>query len=185
MCNEFAQERAYREYCELMQREALDIVNDQPDLPVPFGSVHPSERAAIIRAAPGGSMLELIPWGWTPYSGKGLVINVQSEKRRDGPQARGIAPMSRFYEFRGAKAPKSKFEFSPATNDALGFAVAIQNGRFALMTTEPNEDVAGIHSRMPVTLRSRDWRRFLTDPDFPHDLVAPAETGTLKSLQVR
>jgi putative SOS response-associated peptidase YedK len=82
--------------------------------------------------------------GAPPYSGKGLVINVQSEKRRDGLQARGIAPMSRFYEFRGERAPKAKFEFSPATNDALGFAVVVKDGRFALMTTEPGPDVAGI-----------------------------------------
>jgi putative SOS response-associated peptidase YedK len=164
----------------------LDIVNDQPELPIPFGSVHPSESAVIIQAAAGGgARLELIAWGWTPYSGKGLVINVQSEKRNDPPRARGIAPISRFYEFLGAKAPKEKFEFSPAVNDALGFAVAIKDGRFALMTTEPGPDVHGIHSRMPVTLRSKDWRRFLTDPTFPRDLTTPAIAGTLKNLQIR
>ena len=61
----------------------------------------------------------------------------------------------------------------------------VVDGRFALMTTEPNTDVAGIHSRMPVTLRSGDWARFLTDPEFPRDLTAPALAGTLKHLQVR
>jgi len=86
---------------------------------------------------------------------------------------------------RGTKPPKSKFEFSPATNDDLGFAVAVKGGRFTLMSTEPNEDVVAIHHRMPVTLRSGDGVRFLTEAEFPRELVAPAVAGTLKYLQVR
>ena len=184
MCNEFAQERAWREYCELMAREALGIVSDEPP-ELPSGSIRPSERAAIISAASGGSRLDLVPWGWTPYSGKGLVINIQSEKRRDPPGMRGIAPMDRFYEFRGAKAPKSKFEFTPAVNEPLGFAVTKKGDRFALLTTEPSADVAGIHGRMPVTLRLADWRRFLTADDWPTAWMVPAEPRTLRSVQIR
>ena len=30
MCNEFAQERAWREYSEMMQREALKIITPEP-----------------------------------------------------------------------------------------------------------------------------------------------------------
>jgi len=185
MCNEFAQERTWRAYCELMKREALDIVNEQPETPLPSGSVRPSERAVIISAAAGGSVLELIAWGWPPFSGKGLLINLQSEKRKDPPAARGIAPMDRFYEFRGDKPPKSKFEFAALGNEPLGFAVVKKADRFALLTTAPNADVANIHNRMPVTLRARDWRRYLTQADWPADLAAPAQEGTLRSLQVR
>lgn len=185
MCNEFAQERAWRAYCDLMRREALAIIGDQPELPLPSGSVRPSERAAIIMADGAGSRLDLIPWGWDTLSGKGLVTNVRSGIRHDGPQARGIAPFARFYAFKGDKPRKSKFEFSSATNDDLGFAVAVKDGRFALMTTAPNADVREIHGRMPVTLRAADWVRYLTDPAFPRDLTAPAPAGTLKSLQVR
>jgi len=32
------------------------------------------------------------------------------------------------------------------------------SGRFALLTTAPNADVADIHNRMPVTLRSAQVR---------------------------
>jgi putative SOS response-associated peptidase YedK len=184
MCNEFAQERTWRAYCEMMAAEALEIVSDEPTA-LPSGSVHPSEPAAIITAAPGGSRLDLVPWGWAPWNGKGLVINVRSETRKDPPAARGIAPMDRFYEFRGTKPPKSKFEFTPALNEPLGFAVILKDGRFALMSCEPNPDVQGIHSRMPVTLRASDWRRFLTSPLWPADLAAPASADTLRSLQVR
>ena len=195
MCNEFAQEKTWDQYCELMAREAAEIYSEPP-AELPFGSIRPSERAAILRPSQGsgiaaaGTRLELLPWGWTPAGGKGLVINIQSEKRRDPPVMRGIAPMDRFYEFKGDKPPqkgvlKSKFAFTPAVNEPLGFAVIVKNGRFALLTTAPNPDVAPIHGRMPVTLRLRDWRRFLTAGAWPADLAAPAEEGTLQALQVR
>ena len=186
MCNEFAQEKTWEQYVELMAREAAEIFSDPPP-ELPFGSIRPSEQAAILAASPGGgTRLDLIPWGWTPPGGgKGLVINIQSEKRRDPPAMRGIAPMDRFYEFKGDKPPKSKFAFTPAVNEPLGFAVIVKNGRFALLTTTPNPDVAPIHGRMPVTLRLRDWRRFLTAGAWPADLTAPAAEGTLQALQVR
>lgn len=184
MCNEFAQERAWKAYCEMMAREALEIVSAElPELP--HGSIHPSERAAIIVAAPGGARLDLVPWGWPLRAGKGLVINVRSETRKDPPGARGIAPMDRFYEYRGAKPPKSKFEFAPAVNEPLGFAVILKDGRFSLMTTEPGPDVVAIHNRMPVTLRVSDWPRYLTSTTWPADLTAPAPAETLRSHQVR
>jgi putative SOS response-associated peptidase YedK len=168
----------------MMAGEALSIISDEPP-ELPFGSIHPSERASIISAAPGGSRLDLVPWGWPPRDGKGLVINVRSEARRDPPAARGIAPMDRFYAYRGTKPPKSKFEFAPAVNEPLGFAVILKDGRFSLMTTEPGPDVVGIHGRMPVTLRAADWPRYLTSAAWPADLTAPAPAETLRSLQVR
>jgi putative SOS response-associated peptidase YedK len=187
MCNEFAQEKTWDQYCELMAREAADIFSEPP-ADLPFGSIRPSERAAILSAGREGqgTRLELTPWGWTPPAGgKGLVINIQSEKRRDPPFLRGVAPMDRFYEFKGQKPPKSKFAFTPAVNEPLGFAVIVKDGRFALLTTAPNPDVAPIHGRMPVTLRLRDWRRFLTAAAWPADLTAPAAEGTLQAMQVR
>ena len=97
MCNEFAQEKTWEQYVELMAREAAEIFSEPPP-ELPFGSIRPSEQAAILAASPGGgTRLDLIPWGWTPPGGgKGLVINIQSERRRDPPAMRGIAPMDRF-----------------------------------------------------------------------------------------
>ena len=46
MCNEFAQERAWREYSEMMQREALKIITPEPP-DLPLGSIRPSERVRI------------------------------------------------------------------------------------------------------------------------------------------
>lgn len=184
MCNEFAQERAWKAYCDEMQREALTIITpEQPNLP--FGSVRPSDNAAIVRAVPGGAALELMPWGWTPGSGKGLIINVRAEGRCDPAVARGLALIDRFYEFKGDKPPKSKFEFSPATNEPVAFGVIIRNGRFTLATCEPGDDVRDIHDRQPIIIPATRWKRWLTEDDWPADLARPSPPGTLKSLQVR
>ena len=53
-------------------------------------------------------------------------------------------PIDHIYEVRGAKAPESKFGYSPATNHDHGFAVVIKDDRFALttMTTVENSDRA-------------------------------------------
>lgn len=188
MCNEFTQERAYKSYCEMMQREALDIIAPQEDPELPFGSVHPSEPAAIVSAAQGGSVLDLLLWGWPPYRGSGLVINVRSEGRTDPPSARGIAPFNRFYGFADGKSPKPKFEFAPVGNEPLAFAVVKREGRFALLTTEPGLDICALdkkHKRQPVIMPSSAWRRWLTGPAWPKDLMDPSPEGTLRLLQIR
>lgn len=185
MCNEFAQERAWREYSEMMQREALKIITpEQPELPL--ASIRPSESALIVRGGLGGAVsLDLLPWGWKNASGKGLILWLRSENRKDPPSARGIAPLTKFYEFRGDKPPKEKWEFRAAINEPIGMAVTMRDGRWAHLTTEPGSDVSPIHGRQPALLRLSDWPRFLTQPDWPEDLMAPTPEGALKAVQVR
>src|SRR5271154_4195712 len=114
MCNEFAQEKTWDQYCELMAGEAAGIFSEPPP-DLPFGSIRPSESAAILSAGreEGGTRLDILPWGWTPgAAGRGLVINIRSETRRDAPAQRGIVPIDRFYEFKGERPPKAKFAFT-------------------------------------------------------------------------
>lgn len=184
MCNEWQQERAWRDYCEMMQREALDIQSPEPP-ELPFGSLRPSDLAPIVRAAPGGSRLDLVPWGWPGRDSKGIIINVRGETRRDPPAARGIAPFAAFYEFGEGKAPKPKFRFTPAVNEPLALAVVIRDGRYVLATTEPCDEVKTVHHRMPAVIRAGDWRRYLTEPAFPRDLMEPPPARIIRSTQVR
>lgn len=184
MCNEWKQERVWREYCEMMAREALDIHSPEPP-ELPFGSMRPSDPAPIVLGAPGGSRLELIRWGWSRADGKGLLLNVQGEKRRDPPEARGLAPFTSFYEFGEGKPPKPKWEFSPAVNEPLALAVILKGGRYVLATTEPSPEVHCVHHRMPAVIGASEWRRFLLDPDYPRDLMEPPPPGVLRSVQVR
>jgi putative SOS response-associated peptidase YedK len=185
MCNEFAQERAWREYSEMMQREALKIITPElPDLPF-TATRRPTDPALVIRAAPGGVALDIIKWGWPKPGSKRPILWLQSEHRRDPPETRGIVPIERFVEYRGDRAPKEKFEFWPAINEPMGMGVIIRGDRWAHLTTAPGPEVAPVHDRQPALVRLTDWGRFVTQAAWPADLMAPTPEGTLKALQVR
>lgn len=113
------------------------------------------------------------------------MINVRADNRRDPPQARGLVIFDRFYEYRGERPPKAKFEFTPAVNEPLAFAAVRKDGRFALVTTDPGPDVEPIHNRQPVVVPGPDWRQWLTEGAWPAQLTAPSPAQTLRARQMR
>src|SRR5262249_14799777 len=87
MCNlHEQQERAWAAFVDEMR--ALGPMLSEP-VEIPSGQIHPSEPSAVVSAAPGGARADLLTWGWKPASGRGLIINIRSEGRRDPPPARG------------------------------------------------------------------------------------------------
>jgi putative SOS response-associated peptidase YedK len=59
---------------------------------------------------------------------------------------------------------------------------------FTIMTTDPNELTAEVHTRMPVILPERDWDRWLrraeSDPArLPIDLLRPYPTEDLEAYK--
>jgi len=185
MCNEFAQERAWKAYCEMMAREDVKVVT--PELPeLPFtANRRPTDPALVIRAAPGGVAMELMRWGVPKPGSKRPLLWMQGEKRRDPPNARGIVPIEMFVEHRGEKSPKERFEFRPAINEPLGMATYVKEDRWAHLTVDPGGEVFGIHDRQPAIIRLSDWWRYLTEPHWPADLIQPSAPGTLKVFQAR
>ncbi|MBN8900192.1 MAG: SOS response-associated peptidase family protein, partial [Rhodospirillales bacterium] len=71
-------------------------------------------------------------------------------------------PASHFYEFTGAKPPKSKWRFTKAGEDWFCFAGLWRPATgetpeaFTLLTTAPGPDVAPIHDRQMVVLERAD-----------------------------
>jgi hypothetical protein len=51
---------------------------------------------------------------------------------------------------------------------------------FAVITTDANELVAGIHDRMPLILAPGDYTRWLGDEPDPRDLMRPFPTGPMR-----
>jgi putative SOS response-associated peptidase YedK len=183
MCNLYEHYLAWDDYARLMQGEALGVVSDPLELP--FAQIHPSEFSPVIRADDAGTRLDLVKWGWVPTGGKGLVINVRSETRHDPPTARGLTIPTAYYEYSGDKAPKSQWKFTPATNDPVAFAVITRGDRFSLLTSEPGDDVRPYHDRQPVLIPRSEWRRWLTDPTWPGDIIHPSPAGSLRVEQTR
>jgi putative SOS response-associated peptidase YedK len=188
MCNEISQRTSWKLYREWMLGQRHPLLNDdEPELP--SGTRKLTEAAAVISAGPGGSMLQLLPWGW-PAPGRRPVFWVQAEKRKDPPDLRAIVPFDTFFEYRAIPgAPKSakkeKFEFSPAINEPMAMGAILKGDAWALMTAPPGPEVGAVHDRQPTLIRLSDWRRFLTDPAWPEELVQPSPAGTLKVMQLR
>jgi putative SOS response-associated peptidase YedK len=196
MCNDYANRvalSAYREaFAEL--RIPLRFPDALPNLE-PRDDIRPTDPAPIIRAAEGelGAELVVLRWGFTPPRPKAPpVINMRSENRKFD-RGRCLVPVSWFYEFTGAKYPKTKHRFDKlgpdgAPEDWFCFAgVWTPNapspeepGRFSLLTTAPGPDVEPIHDRQPVVLNRADWGRWLDPAEPPEPLLRPSPAGSLR-----
>ncbi|MBI1198504.1 MAG: hypothetical protein GC203_11635 [Phenylobacterium sp.] len=103
---------------------------------------------------------------------------------RSFPRGRCIVPVDAFYEFTGAKAPKSKWRFTSADGAFLGVAGLVRDDRFTLLTCPPGPDIAPYHDRQVVILPQGDWSAWL-DLARAAPRIAPAPAGALAVLQVR
>ena len=152
-----------------------------------------SERAPILRPAPGG-VLALVQrrWSWPGPTGK-PVFNYRAEGRRFPVEDRCVVLADGFYEFTAPADAKARrkdrwlFTWPPANNaghDWFGIAGIVRPGpggeeAFALLTAPPGPDVAPYHDRQIVLLSPPDCARWL-DPAVPAaDLVRPLPAGTL------
>ncbi|HEX5775374.1 MAG TPA: SOS response-associated peptidase family protein [Caulobacteraceae bacterium] len=180
MCNIYEHDLSWADYSAHMAAVDMGVVGERVEMPA--RQMRPSEPAPVIR---GDGRLEMLKWGWSSPGRPGLVINIRSEGRRDPPAARGLTIPKAFYEYAGDKKPKSQFRFTPLTNEPLAFAVLCKGDAYSLLTCEPGAEVAPIHNRQPVLITRSDWRRWLTEANWPADLMRPSPPGTLRVEQTR
>ena len=159
MCNDFGNKIPYSDYLTAFSQSRIPIKwpNAAPNLE-PRDDIWPTERAPVIRRLEDGTNeFSDLRWGFPPARPKGPpVINFRSEGRRF-PVGRCLIPASHFFEFTGAKSPKTKWKFTKADEDSFCFAglwrpMAVGGEAFTLLTTEPSPDVAPIHDRQMVVL---------------------------------
>lgn len=156
------------------------------DPPEPTYNAAPTTIQPIVRTAMQGhtemapARWGLIPSWWTkPLSEmKFSTFNAQSETAHEKPVFRGawrhkrcLVPISGFYEWTGAKG--SKVPFAIGLRNRRWFCLAglwdaalidgseIQS--FTVLTTKPNDLMAGLHTRMPVIVDPADYATWL-DP---------------------
>jgi putative SOS response-associated peptidase YedK len=189
VCNAFSNRVSYSAYVEAFdhRRIRLDFPSGAPNLE-PQEMIRPTDRARIVRPAPdGGFELAELHWGFPPTRPKaGPLINFRSEGRQFG-QGRCLAPASCFFEYTGAKSPKTKWRFTKVTEEWFCFAALWRRSQtpdgpveaFTLLTCEPGPDVAPIHNRQPVILEPDQWATWL-DPAAPSaPLIRPSPKWSL------
>lgn len=155
----------------------------------------------------GERELVMMRWGLVPFFAKtpaqtkgystinAKAENVQSNAMWRGPfeKRRCLVPADGFYEWMKLDA-KTKKPYAFAMRDAAPFAFAglwdawkdPANGEwlqtFSIITTEPNELTAEVHTRMPVILHARDYDRWLDRGETerpPVDLLRPYEADAM------
>ena len=153
-----------------MVQEVLQNLQSR-NIEVKTGEVFPGDIAAVI-----ASNRKLEPqafamrWGYQLPDGK-LIFNARSETASqkamfaDGMrQRRCLVPADSYFEWQKTGQGKQKYEIAPA--NLAGFFLAgiyrIEQGRpvFSILTKEPVESIAFIHTRMPVILPNeamKDW----------------------------
>ena len=182
MCNEFRFENSLTDIlAAFSQREMpLTWAGGAPNVE-PRASIRPTDPAYLLTGLDGGAHLSQLRWGFP--GPRGPIINFRSEGRTFG-RGRCLVPASGFFEFTGAKAPKSKWSFEAADGGFLAIAGLIRDDRFTLLTGEPGPDIAPYHHRQIVILPRRDWAAWL-DTSRPAPSFSPLPAGSLKVVQIR
>ena len=142
----------------------------------PTYNAAPSQRLPIItNAAP--NQIQLLRWGLVPAwsrdpAGGPKPINARAETLADKPSFRMLLARRRclvladgFYEWQATAAGKvphrillrdeQPFAFAGLWDEWVDRATGELQPTFTIITTEPNELMAGIHNRMPVILPDR------------------------------
>lgn len=192
MCNDYGNRVAYSDYVEAFSEIKLPLrLPVAPPNLEPRDDIWPTETAPIIRRLADGVELAQLHWGFAQGRPKAPpVINFRSEGRRF-PNGRCLVPASHFFEFTGAKAPKSKWRFTKVDEPWFCFAGLWRPASgdtpatFTILTTEPGPDVSPIHNRQVVVLDRASWAAWL-DLTLPEaELLRALPAGSLNVEQVR
>ena len=183
MCNDFGNYVSYAAYLEAFSQLRVPVVfsTAAPNLE-PRDDIRPTETAPIFRRRDKGVELVQLRWGFPPPRPKGApIINFRSEGRRF-PKGRCLIPASHFFEFTGARAPKSKWKFTKTGEDWFCFAglwrpMPDGGDAFTMLTMAPGPDVAPIHDRQMVVLERSDWLAWLDLTLAESELLRPLPTG--------
>lgn len=118
-----------------------------------------------------GLFVANLTWGFEVPWKNGVVFNTRIESALAGGgmwdaamcEGRCIVPTLGFYETHASETARNpqtgrivrqRYRFMPPTSESpvLFLAAVQQGGRFSIVTTQPNDDVAPIHDRMPLVL---------------------------------
>lgn len=181
-------------------------------LPPDF-NVAPSTSQPVIRAnrETGERELEMMRWGLVPYFAKSpaefkgfSTINAKAETVATNPtwrtpfrKRRCLVPADGFYEWKRITAKeKQPYAFGMATEQPFAFAGLWDAWKepdggwlisYAIITTDANELMEPVHTRMPVILKPADYGRWLSRDENerpPLDLLRPFDADKMEKHAV-
>lgn len=143
------------------------------------GEVFPTNLAPILIEEEDQVSPVLSSWGFPKYNEKGVIINARAETAfekktfRDSLQNRRcIIPSTGFYEW---DSEKKKYLFRMEGTNALYMAGMYTNyrdeKRYVILTTDANESIKEIHTRMPLVLPKKEIETWIMDDSATSDLL--------------
>lgn len=154
----------------------------------PRYNICPGQDVPVVRTRHGADdrEIDLLRWGLVPWFVKepapaARMINARAETAATSPafrealrRRRCLMPADGFYEWQGSaekkRAPKQPFHIHRADGRPMALAALWERWKgpdgtklesCTVLTTSPNELLAGIHDRMPVVLPPDAWSLWL------------------------
>ncbi len=164
-------------------------------------NIAPTQQAYVITNDQPNN-LQTMYWGLVPTWAKegkpnGALINARMETILEKPSFREpfqmhrcLVPADSFYEWRTLNGRKKPFRIAKMEDTLLVFAGIHSVWKnmlktFAILTTEPNAEMAEIHTRMPVILRTQEEQlAWLSDKTPIETLISMCQTPSNGWLQM-
>ena len=188
MCGRFTQQRPASELAEIFAAEPL-----AEELGARY-NVAPTDDAFVVVQRGERRAITAYRWGLVPHwsddpKGAARMINARAETITSSPafrdafeRRRCIVPVDSFYEWKRKGTVRQPYRV--VATDGLPLALAglwagwrdptTEQVRrtFTIVTTTPNDAIAGLHDRMPVILEAGAWDRWLGEATDPGELLA-------------
>lgn len=172
-------------------------------VPSPRFNIAPSQPTAVIGFdKQGDRAFRLMQWGLVPSWAKGdnpkRLINARSETAHEKAsfrtafsRRRCLIPATGFYEWRSQKEGKQPFYFHLPERKIFAFAGLWESWQdirgCTILTTEANEVLQPIHTRMPVILAPEDYDTWLnpeSGTDELRSLLRPYPAASMAAYPV-
>jgi putative SOS response-associated peptidase YedK len=167
-------------------KKTLKKVKIETDLQTSY-NIAPTQQAYIVTNREPET-LQLAHWGLVPSWSKdgqpnGALINARMETILEKPSFRDafqsqrcLVPADSFYEWRNSGGRKQPFRITDTEGGLLVFAGIHSMWKtmlktFSIITTEPNAEMAQIHTRMPVILKTEAEQNAWLANDTPIDTL--------------
>jgi putative SOS response-associated peptidase YedK len=185
---------------------AIGVPLETPDWAQPRYNVALTNTMPAVALAEGATRVHAMRWGLIPENERGkshprLLANARSETvakmpafRRAVAARRCLVPANGFYEWKERGGVKWPHLFTLRGDEPFAFgaiwdpAAGDLPETYCLLTTEPNELVAQVHTRMPVILTAETMPRWLGDKPLADEelkaLVRPIGAELMQSRPV-
>jgi len=210
MCGRYGRRADKQRIAEWMQTHETNVFDDSYF--EPSYNIAPQSFQPVVRLDPesGERELTVMRWGLIPFwakdskmafntiNAKAETITTSSVYREAAKHRRCLVPADWFYEWKKlderTKQPYAigmkddgLFAFAGLWDSWKDKATGEELQTYTILTTDPNELLKPIHSRMPVIVARKDYERWMAPAEpshLPVDLLRPYPAEEMKTWKV-